>query len=281
MDRVPAIQLVIRALAGMMVLANSPLGAQFGNLPPGSVLRQSFEGVRAEIGTMVLVDSSVVARFVPAGLHFMTLGAVAARDTSVARYVALHPELKTAVATSLVFSRLDSLRINDGAPTRQVGAFWWVRARPTPPLASPVPGDVYVELGYWSPDPNFVRLQGDWPPLQVAPVEVEQAADGEWSLRLTLKDASIRARCRPVGARTPSSYSLPSFTTLWAGGVKPTVYDIYTYYGHHSQPCAGEWTAEGNGPLAVALARAPKDVPAWGGPRLEDSWHARSARYRR
>jgi len=267
---------------GMFVYPGQPLVGQFGELPPGHISQQSLGGVRGEIGRILFVDSSVAVRFVPPGFSVVTLQQIATQDTTTARYLASRPHLKTAVLSTLAFVALDSLQIDDRPPMRVVGAFWWLRVRPTRPTDRRVPGEVWVEVAYWSPDTSFVRLErSGWPPMQYAPVTVSRAADGEWQVSLTLPDAVIRGRCRPSGARQAAGYPLPAYTTVWAAGPEPAVFDIYTFHGHHTQECVGEWTADGDNLLAVALNDSPGDLPPWAQTMLIDGWHARAARYRR
>jgi hypothetical protein len=283
MHRAPQSCWFVATAIGMTLLAYSPahLAAQFGELPPGHIRQQVYEGVRGEPVIRVFVDSSVAARYVPAGLSITTLGAVATSDSAMARYLASHPELRNAVHSALTFVLLDSLRLDNGPHQRVISAAWWLRVHPTLTAMRPAPGGAWVEVASWSPDASFVRMYGEWPPLRHAPVHFERANDGGWRFGLTLADAEVRGRCRPAGTRSAVDYPLPAFTTVWAAGPRPTLYEIYTYHGHHRQQCVGEWTARGSNPLAVALNRTPADLPPGDETSIEDGWHARSARYHR
>ena len=269
------------------LIGATPVGAQYGDLAPGGAVSWSLAGVLMEAAVTLAVDSTLVAGRVPRGFQAFTLREMAAGGDSAARAaLAAHPGFAGHVITTLGVARLDSMVVEGeaerGSARPLTVAFWWVPVRlvdSTAALPDPRarPGAQLVELGLWTADPRFgERLGAVMPTASVAPLTVTWDGAGSWRIRLTIPNGTIAGRCRPVGTPTPTSYSLPAFSTVWAADTAPGALAVFTYYGNQLQSCRGAWRARGEAPLARALQDGA--ILSVGN---QIGWRARAAAYRR
>ena len=262
-------------------------GAWLGTLPAGSLGTTELAGVRGEIALFLLVDSALVAGRIPPEVEVPRLRRLAATDSTAADYLAAHPDRGSWVWTMLAFASLDSVSEDKRVPHPPVNdAFWWMWSRPVPELDARALGtDWAIELAWWVDDPERARyLQGLGSSVQHGRVLVEQADDGLWRLGLEGAGLRVRATCRLEGERAPDAYPLPAYTTVWEGGADLDFFTVFTYAGHHSQPCSADWSSDGQHPLARALrAVTPEEMAEFPGsaPVVQDGWRARAAFYRR
>jgi hypothetical protein len=254
----PRLTAVVAALLGA-----TSAGAQYGELAPGGAMSWSLAGVSAEVAVTFAMTPTFVEGRLPRGFQPFTLGEVAASGDSAARAaLAAHPNFARHVVATLAVARLDSMIVaEDTIPARPLSvAFWWVPVRLTDssaalPDARARPGGQLVELGLWSGDARFgKRLGAVMPTAVAAPLMVTWDGAGSWRIRLRTPEGDfIVGRCRPLGTPTAMQYRLPQYSTVWAADSVPRSFAVFTYYGHHAQPCRGSWRATGEGALARAL----------------------------
>jgi hypothetical protein len=271
------------AIVAALVVGTSPASAQYGDLAPGGGMSWRLAGVHVQVGVTFVMAPTFTAGRMPRGFHPFTLGEVAARGDSAARVtLAAHPQFASYVVATLGVARLDSMVV-DGETTVArplTVAFWWVPVRLADSTAA-LPdsrarsGGQIVELGMWAADSRFgQRLGAVMPTAASAPLAVTWDGAGSWRIRLTIPDGAIVGRCRPLGTPTAMQYPLPAFSTVWAADSTPRAFEVFTYYGHHSQPCRGSWRATGEAPLARAL-----DTGAILASDNQTRWRARAAAY--
>jgi hypothetical protein len=266
-----------------LLLGGLPALAQFGDLAAGSTMRWRLAGAEAEMGITFAMDPAFLSRCLPRGFRAITVGAAAAQGDSAARSVlATHPDFASHVVAMLAISRLDSTVVEGGtAPSRPDAiAVWWVPVQAID-SAAPLPdgrariGGQLVELGFWNTNPGLSRrLSALMPTAATAPLTVARDAGGAWQVRLVIPGGTIAGSCHPIGAPRPAGYSLPQFSTVWAADTVTRAFVVYTYYGHRTQPCTGEWHATGGAALARALRTS-----AILSVEDQSGWRARAAVY--
>lgn len=273
----------MKPFLAVLVLAGATpteLVGQFGPLPGDAIVSESIRGVHGELAIVVLIDPDLLTGQIPEGLRLIRAGSFGLPD-SILPSSAAH-----FVLSSFVVLVADTIELN-GSPIGATNsgpasvAFWWVSTEDAPPVedARARGNTQAVQLGLWYGDSATAAAYAA-KGVAAAPAAIRATRLGaEWQFSFAIPDNDIRGRCRLLGEATPETYSLPAYSTVWHSGPVPSLFSVFTYYGHRMQRCEViELDASGAGTLASAI-RASKAL-WWPTAYVEDGWEANGATYR-
>jgi len=175
------------------------------------------------------------------------------------------------VLSGLDITMADSVRTDDGSPTRRAEARWWVEMRRSGRVPDSLPAGVEtrVEIDGWSRSRS--------PGTQVT---ARRFGSGTWTFGIESLALRIDAVCDPGGARAPVGVPATGYVLMWQGGEVPGRYTVRTAGSELARDCALRLSAVGQHPLAAALREGPIVGGSLLGARLVEGVGGRRAVYR-
>jgi hypothetical protein len=260
--------------------------AQYGELAQGALSSVDVSDVHAELCVDHLVDPRSLHVRLPVGYRLMQAASLAASDPAIGSVLQRDSRYTTFVVSTLCFVSAGRFVV-DGVPAQTSGptrlAFWWARAD-GPPEAhrdARMKGEVAsVQLASWYARQQAARariLALD-PMAQFVDLDIREADPNLWRVRISLTRQTIEGEVRLSGQRTPMNRPAPAFTTLPFTGAHAAYFQVFTYFGHHNQPAAGVWRAQGSGPLTTGIGTPDANLIV--GTVFEDGWQTRAALYK-
>jgi len=244
------------------LFSGTPISAQLGTLHEGAALEARITDVRAE-----------VVLFFPVGQHALLESSVRAPSDG--------PE--DTQWASLLFIAADTLRVGarevaDYGAGPTMAAVWIEEERElTDPRTQGFQSD--AEARIWYEDESVAaELREMGLSAAASRVRVLPRSDG-WSFELSTADYRISGECVFSGPREEIEYETPAFVTVPHGSEPTSFFWVYTFAGHHVQPCVVEGLQlSGDDALVGALRAAAASENLFA--NVQDGWHARAALYR-
>lgn len=269
---------------------NEPAGStavRFGELPDGAVAIGEMTDVRTEICRDLLLDPRQIVARPPKGYRLLTAQELAAREQGVAQLTRREevsngrPSPDQHVVGSLCFVAagsvlIDGVRVQGADPMPM--AFLWARAEGTPDAK--MLGTVqWVQLASWYPieSSEKARILASDPTAEFVPLEVRSTSPTQWSLHLELPTEQVSATITGSGLRVPRKAPQPGFMSVAMNAAGKDWFQVFTYFGHHSQDATGRWNADGSGMITSAFAIPGQDAAF--ATLMQDGWQARFGLY--
>ena len=253
--------------------------AQFGELPPDPISTMDISGVQAEIVIHLLVDRSFLLNPIPDGF---TLGEP---PEYYIKHLEKKPDISQVAYTTLLVIIADNIVINDSPIKTANGSIpaitllWvWVE-NPKEVFDERAIGDQwYVCQMEWYPNADLVNnYKALGIPAEYGVSEASKRSDG-WNVNIKIDQSELKIETRYTDEPTPLEYTLPAFMTLWYSTKRPSIFKIYTYYGHYVRDCDFQIEASGNHKLIKLVQNGLKHdlLPA----DIESKWRAKAGIYR-
>lgn len=278
-------------LLGIAIAAgNEPSGStavHFGELPDGAVAIGEMSDVRTEICRDLLLDPRQIVARPPTGYRLLAARELAAQDKRVAQLTRRNdvsngrPSLDQRVVGSLCFVAagsvlIDGFRVHGTDPMPM--AFLWARAEGSPDAK--MLGTVqWVQLASWYPigSSDRARILASDPTAEFVPLEILSTSPNQWSINLELPTERVSATVTGSGLRVPRKAPQPGFMSVAMNAAGKDWFQVFTYFGHHSQDATGRWSADGNGTITSAFAVPGQDAAF--ATFIQDGWQARFGLY--
>ena len=262
------------------VIFPTTLFAQFGELPPDPIGTMYISGVKAEIVINLLVDRSFLLNPIPEGF---TLGKPPAYYT---KHLDNIPDTTQLAFTSLLIIIADSIVIND-IPIKSINGslpaitlLWvWVE-EPREVFDNRAMGNQgYISQMDCYPNSDLVnKYKALGIPAEYGITEASPRSDG-WNAIFKINNSEMKIVTKNKNEPTPMNYTLPAFMTVWYSTKRPSLFTIFTYYGHYVQDCDIQIETSGNHKLIKLIQNGliHDHLPA----DIQSEWRAKSGIYRR
>lgn len=255
-------------------------------LPVGALSIAEAKGVEVELCQEHALEPGYAEPLLPPGVRLLTASELAVRETALRDALAAHPALADDAIASLCFQRVarfevDGVLANPSGPTPM--AFWRVHVDSDAAEShdARMRGERdYVQLRSWYAREGIDRArvlaadpQAEFVDLSVIPIDPRR-----WSVALAIGRTEIRGEVRGRAERKPMPRSGPAAMTVRSGRPKAAFFTVFVRFGPHGRRATASWRAQGESPLARALADRERLLGLE--PLYLEDWEARSGLYR-
>lgn len=213
-----------------------------------------------EIVSYRTFDPALVADKLPAEVEFVLIGDVADQGLSWAkRHLERHPDHRDWGISFLEIIRADTFSIGSEEPDWPEGgaaAVWFARLRAKDTTAEYYGQTLYLALGFWLPDHEFVQHMNDNSYFAAyADITLRRQGDQDWKGSIHTHDLDVRASCEPIGDIHEYSSGGRQYIIPPADSEIDDVIRV-DFIGHKIQECETltDWEISGEHPLASSVS---------------------------